>query len=403
MSKDRSAGIDTMIYNSYGKIAAILQSDTLPDIRFIYDAGQHRVAKVMAYPGDTIVQYYARDAEGQELVFYNRAGDSLEVDEYLIYGDGRLGAVEVENIKNKSKTLGYGNYYVSNHLGSVSIQVSDLSNQNIGRRGQDYFPFGVRIGNLIDSRYGFSSLEKDNENIYTTSFRQYDPNIGLWTSIDPLLRKYPEISTYAGFNLNPLIFVDPNGSEFWIIIPLEETKDHNTSIWELLSKERTKYDLSGTLDQPELKKGGRYFFGSMPKPSELLTLIGIEYENNGERSYSGWVDLRNGDRIYRWGLAKPIAPSSIALKDRINHLESISDEIQDMISDFDSDYPDSELHREIWNKYGAFLGDSRDILENIDNYQPTDKKFSQIAHFDLKNRFKKLRNELSKKLEEFAN
>ena len=50
-------------------------------------------------------------------------------------------------------------------------------------------------------------------NSYTTQFRQYDPRLGRWKSIDPLAGKYPGQSPYAAFNNNPVFFTDPLGLE----------------------------------------------------------------------------------------------------------------------------------------------------------------------------------------------
>jgi RHS repeat-associated protein len=65
-----------------------------------------------------------------------------------------------------------------------------------------------------DYRFGFNGMEGDDEvrgagNSYTTEFRQYDPRIGRWLSIDPIQVAYE--SPYAAFRNNPIILTDPNG------------------------------------------------------------------------------------------------------------------------------------------------------------------------------------------------
>ncbi len=67
-------------------------------------------------------------------------------------------------------------------------------------------------------RYGFNGMEKDDEisgngNSYTTQLRQYDPRLGKWLSLDPLMAKYPHQSSYAAFNNSPIYFADPTGLE----------------------------------------------------------------------------------------------------------------------------------------------------------------------------------------------
>jgi len=87
----------------------------------------------------------------------------------------------------------------------------------------DYYPFGMampgdRTWNNSSYRYGYNGMELDNEvkdngNSYTTEFRQYDPRLGRWMSLDPLRGRYPWMSPYVGFNNNPIMFTDPLGLE----------------------------------------------------------------------------------------------------------------------------------------------------------------------------------------------
>jgi len=75
-----------------------------------------------------------------------------------------------------------------------------------------------RHGAADTYRYGFNGMEKDDElkgegNSLNTEFRQYDPRLGKWLSLDPLMAKYPFQSPYAGFNNNPIYFADPSGLE----------------------------------------------------------------------------------------------------------------------------------------------------------------------------------------------
>ena len=86
----------------------------------------------------------------------------------------------------------------------------------------DYYPYGYQMQgrhtNDPNYRFGYNGMEKDKEmhgegNSYTTEFRQYDPRLGRWLSLDPLKAKYPWTSPYVAFNNNPVYFVDPLGLE----------------------------------------------------------------------------------------------------------------------------------------------------------------------------------------------
>src|SRR3989338_2851283 len=84
----------------------------------------------------------------------------------------------------------------------------------------DYYPFGMqmpgRFSNTGDYRFGYNGMEKDPEmkgdgNSYTTEFMQYDPRLGRWMSLDPLMLMFPEQSPYCAFDNNPVLFIDPYG------------------------------------------------------------------------------------------------------------------------------------------------------------------------------------------------
>lgn len=84
----------------------------------------------------------------------------------------------------------------------------------------NYSPFGMiqpgRATNPGSYRFGYNSMEMDNEvsgngNSYTTEFRQYDPRLGRWKSLDPLMHMFPHMSPYVAFADNPIVYTDPKG------------------------------------------------------------------------------------------------------------------------------------------------------------------------------------------------
>jgi RHS repeat-associated protein len=85
----------------------------------------------------------------------------------------------------------------------------------------DYYPFGMQMPGRNgdeDYRYAFNGMEQDPEvsgdgNSYTTEFRAYDPRLGRWKSLDPLMSKFAHSSPYVGFANNPIVFTDPYGLE----------------------------------------------------------------------------------------------------------------------------------------------------------------------------------------------
>ena len=95
----------------------------------------------------------------------------------------------------------------------------------------DYYAFGMvmsdRSYNTEGYRFGFNGKENDNEvkgtgNQQDYGMRIYDARLGRFLSVDPLMRKYPEISPYA-FSINsPLMFKDADGRDAIVSIKRDE-------------------------------------------------------------------------------------------------------------------------------------------------------------------------------------
>ena len=89
-----------------------------------------------------------------------------------------------------------------------------------------------RHTNTNEYRFGYNGMEKDPEmkgdgNSYTTEFRQYDPRLGRWLSLDPLMQLFPSLSPYCAFDNNPILKTDiyglsPDGD------PIIRTGDQNS-------------------------------------------------------------------------------------------------------------------------------------------------------------------------------
>ena len=117
-------------------------------------------------------------------------------------------------------TIGLKHYECINHLGNVNVVITDRKvlatpgslsmYEAVVVMTSDYYPFGQvmpgRNNSSGDYRFAYNGMEQDNEvsgngNSYTTEFRQYDPRLGRWKSLDPLMAKYPMMSPYVACSI----------------------------------------------------------------------------------------------------------------------------------------------------------------------------------------------------------
>ena len=114
----------------------------------------------------------------------------------------------------------YWNYYITDHLGSTRMVVG--SNDSI-RETINYYSFGSEMrmespAQLNDDtkhpfRFTGKELDKLNGlNMYDFGARWYDvAGVPMWTSVDPLAEKNPNMTPYHFCHDNPLNRVDPDG------------------------------------------------------------------------------------------------------------------------------------------------------------------------------------------------
>ncbi|HTA81721.1 MAG TPA: kelch repeat-containing protein [Bacteroidia bacterium] len=252
LAKDSAGGLDTIIWNVYGKVKEIKKHNGDSIILF-YDPMSNRLEKRF-YPHsstpDTTI--YVREGRGKTLAVYDRKKDTVRLTEWDMYGSKRLGSVDTI-LRLQKATVGYGTidsitysylegqkqYELMNHLGNVMATVSDkkisvdtVSTDTLAKyymplviNAQDYYPYGmVQPGRSYlltgDSsyRYAFNDKEKTNEiygatNAYDYGMRFYDPRLGRFFSIDPLASKFPYYSPYMYASDKPIEATDMDGLE----------------------------------------------------------------------------------------------------------------------------------------------------------------------------------------------
>jgi RHS repeat-associated protein len=183
---------------------------------FVYDGDGQRVKKTLS--GGTTT-YYVRGAAGETIAVYDGTG-SLKVKNILSGGEA-IGKIDAS---------GNRFYYLKDHLGSIRVTVNE-SGSPVGY--DDFYPFGKimdgRSNNSGNSNdlYKFTGHELDQEaglDLVHAGARNYDPELGRWLSVDPILGELRPDSllkmrngillSQTPYNYtfnNPLRYLDPDG------------------------------------------------------------------------------------------------------------------------------------------------------------------------------------------------
>lgn len=133
-----------------------------------------------------------------------------------------------------TRTVGLKEYELKDHLGNVRAVVTDAKVGTAqtycdawinGSNTYHYYPFGMLMPGTGSAsgetayRYGYNGKEKDpsmmgNDATYDYGFRIYDARIAKFLSVDPLTKKYPELTPYQFASNRPIDGIDLDGLEW---------------------------------------------------------------------------------------------------------------------------------------------------------------------------------------------
>jgi hypothetical protein len=115
----------------------------------------------------------------------------------------------------------------------------------------------AQVSNKINDgyRFGYNGQEKDDEiagagNHNTAEFWEYDTRLGRRWNLEPLIKKYPGLSSYSVFTNNPIFYADPDGAD-WV-----EGKDGGIKWNDNITAKN--YQEKGVLGQGETYRGTSY-------------------------------------------------------------------------------------------------------------------------------------------------
>ena len=207
--------IENIEWTLSGKMQRITYkpTSTLTSIKMIdynYDPSGNKVSKTVTYRnGDYNATYFVHDATGNTMATYEASNtQALALEDQSIYGSSRLGVVNTSG----------RNYELTDHLGNVR---TTLTEQGTIASANDYLPFGKLARSYQPDKYDFSfnGKLKDKETRWQDyGMRPYMDDEIIFPKVDPLAGSYPWYTPYQFAGNKPIIAVDLDGKEEFIII-----------------------------------------------------------------------------------------------------------------------------------------------------------------------------------------
>lgn len=224
LAQKNIAGGDETVYVWDHRDRLVSVSDGVLTSTHVYDAEGQRVRKTVSQSGTvTTALYLGQYAEvrGDELVQYIFADEGRVTQVSSPFDLARLiRGFEIGSTNGDQPTTTKTLWYLTDHLGGTSLMV-DGSGQAVAETA--YYPYGLTRYEKDASgvRYRFTGKELDESALYYYGARYYNPKIGRFLSVDPLLAEAivdkltnsQYINLYSYVLNNPLKHVDPQGTQ----------------------------------------------------------------------------------------------------------------------------------------------------------------------------------------------
>ena len=211
LKTDANKGITDITYNHKNLPVEInINGVANGDIKYIYDATGLKLKKIVTEGGVQKETSYAGK--------YTYKNNKLE------FFHTSEGYVEPKNPDDLAQGFDYIYQYVD-HIGNIRLSYKNVgTSSNVDLEIQEennYYPFGLKHKgyNTIqsaarDHTYEYNGIEYEESlglNLMEMELRQFDPAIGRFTSLDPVI--HHSMSTYTAFDNNPVFYSDPSGGD----------------------------------------------------------------------------------------------------------------------------------------------------------------------------------------------
>ncbi|WPU98892.1 DUF6443 domain-containing protein [Mucilaginibacter sp. cycad4] len=204
---------ETITYNDLNKVSKVLTGTG--SVEYTYDASGNRIRKVLYNSSHVALNTY----DYLDGFVYTTVGAGSRTLTYFNTAEGRV-------LSNTTATAFTYEYFIKDHLGNTRVSFRDNGSGAAAiTQENEYYPFGMTMQGIAVRTAqsttankqlfnGGSELQDDLgfENSYSTPEREYDPQIGRFNSIDPMVDSYAGWTPYNFTFNDPVGMNDPSGA-----------------------------------------------------------------------------------------------------------------------------------------------------------------------------------------------
>ncbi len=216
LMKDRNKEIENITYNHLDLPETITFEGTVTKtIQYIYDASGKKIQKIVNNDGNITITEYGNG------YIYKTVNSNPTTLEYIQQAEGYIAH------NNGSYNYVYNH---TDHLGNIRLTYTDSNNDGAVTTAEiieenNYFPFGMKhqgYNNLynpigsVSYKFGFEGQEHQDDfglNWIQFKWRNEDPALGRFFSIDPLAEKYDHLTPYQFSSNQPIHAIEVEGLE----------------------------------------------------------------------------------------------------------------------------------------------------------------------------------------------
>jgi RHS repeat-associated protein len=217
MTKDANKGIFLITYNHLDLPTRVEFGDQSPDgrmIEYMYSAGGQKLKKTVYKDGQVI-----KDVEYVGGIEYENTQATR-----IQHAEGSI--VLIPEGRGHDKNNYQYEWVLRDHLGNTRVTFTNDDDDGVVKAGDisqenHYYPYGMNMEgpwNGVAGKNNYQLTGKEFENDFDLGWsdhgmRRYDPAMARWTSADPLMGVFADMSPYNYVMGNPVGLVDLDGAK----------------------------------------------------------------------------------------------------------------------------------------------------------------------------------------------